>query len=383
MRHLSVPCKETSLWIQKLRGLGWLANSVSVTKLNEFERAIPLSDETPDILPALFKHLSIIELEISSSKNKHYIDNLEEILGKEIVQKYDVFWPKSYDQIGDLIIFKLNKEVQVYSGEISTAMLERNPKSRIVLLDGGVTGIYRIRKLTPLVFRDSEAQKIQKARADISTKTVVKENGFEIIVDPQKAYYSPRLSNERMGTLDTAINLAKKLERPLNIIDPYAGAGPSIIPLICEKGLVNKIYASDINPQAVNLLKENIEKHTKKKFNQDDEIEDYAKIEVVDARTLSKQNTLFGKFDMILVNIPHSSLEHLHNLFSLLSFDKVSLIRGWALINDTETTKFKAEINQQIRDFNNELDTKIIIERLKSYSVDSIFVRFEIYFESN
>ena len=221
-------------------------------------------------------------------------------------------------KIGDLIIFKLKDEVKKYSSEIGSAIIQKNPNARLALLDGGVMGEYRIRKLRPLAIKNQDTLEIQTIAleeiAEISTKTTVRENGFDIIDDPRKAYYSPRHSNERLGTLKAAIKLSEKLDRPLYVADPYAGVGPSIVPLICEKNLVNEIYVSDINPQAVELLKENIEKHSTNPF------EEFAKIEVEDARNLLQKESLIGKFDLLLVNIPHDSLEHLQYLFPLLSY---------------------------------------------------------------
>ena len=376
MRHLSVPCKETSLWIQRLRELGWIAQSTPVIKINQLERAIPLSTDAPLVLPAPFSRLSIIELEVFASKDKHYLDNLEKEIGKERVEKLNPFWPKSYDYMGDLILFKTKKEVEKYSFQIGKAMLERNPNSRVALLDEGVFGEYRIRKLKPLAIKCFETQEITVAESDISTKTIVKENGFEIIVDPQKAYYSPRLSNERIGTLETARTLSNQLGRPLNIIDPYSGVGPSIIPLISEEGLVANLYASDINPQAIDLLKENIDKNGTKKITGD------AKISVEDARKLPLESDLCGKFDLILINIPHDSIEHLSHLFPLLALDKKSIIRGWALTSQSEIHALESKIKAEIEKFNPNLDNSISINQLKSYSVESVFVRFEIYFES-
>ena len=356
--------------------MGWIGQSTPVIKINQLERAIPLSTDAPLVLPAPFSKLSIIELEVFASKDKHYLDNLEKEIGKERVEKLNLFWPKSYDYMGDLILFKTKKEVEKYSFQIGKAMLERNPNSRVALLDEGVFGEYRIRKLKPLAIKCFETQEITVAESDISTKTIVKENGFEIIVDPQKAYYSPRLSNERIGTLETARTLSNQLGRPLNIIDPYSGVGPSIIPLISEEGLVANLYASDINPQAIDLLKENIDKNGTKKITGD------AKISVEDARKLPLESDLCGKFDLILINIPHDSIEHLSNLFPLLALDKKSIIRGWALTSQSEIDALESKIKAEIEKFNPNLDNSISINQLKSYSVESVFVRFEIYFES-
>ena len=387
MRHLSVPCKQTSFWIEKLRKLGWLATTIPINKLNQFERAIPLLDKTPLVLPEPFTNLLIIELEVSENKNKHYLDNLEDIIGKEVVDEYEAYWPKSYDHIGDLIIFKMKDEVKKYSEELGRAMILKNPNARVALMDSGVSGEYRIRELTPLAIKNIDTLEIKTIDLtdimEISTKTSVRENGYEIIVDPRKTYYSPRLSNERLGTLNVAKILSNKLGRPLQIADPYAGVGPSIVPLICEKNLVEGLYASDINPQAVELLKENLEKHSKRIFNSNNEIENFAKIEVIDARKLSQREDLIGKMDLLLVNIPHDSLEHLQHLFPLLTTRNSSLLRGWALVDEREITTLESKISEQINNFNENITPQIFIEPLKSYSSTSIFVRFEIHFDIN
>ena len=71
-------------------------------------------------------------------------------------------------------------------------------------------------------------------------------------------YYSPRLANERLENLDCAKKLSEKLGRKISVCDPYAGVGPALVPLTKLPEIVDKIYGSDLNPHAAELLQLNL-----------------------------------------------------------------------------------------------------------------------------
>ena len=54
-----------------------------------------------------------------------------------------------------------------------------------------------------------------------------------------------------------------------------------------------------------------------------------------DARTWKDEPELRGKADVVLVNLPHDSFEHLPDLFPLFVPHGEGLLRGWAIIERT------------------------------------------------
>ncbi|MCX8153164.1 MAG: methyltransferase, partial [Candidatus Bathyarchaeota archaeon] len=82
------------------------------------------------------------------------------------------------------------------------------------------------------------------------TTTVHKEYGCKYHVDIAKAYFSPRLSQEHY-------RVASLVSKNEVVVDLFSGVGPFAV-LIAKKNDEAKVYAVDINPDAVALLKRNI-----------------------------------------------------------------------------------------------------------------------------
>ena len=239
MRHLRVPSRETSLWRDRLANKKWLSNGHGIHNLGDY-RGIPLNESAP----TSFDGFEILELEPLSSGPQHWTQRLD----SELYHNYREFWPMSHDQIGDVLIVKIPEKIIQYSKEIGKAMLAQHSSARIACADNGVKGEFRVRDLTILASKDGE-----------STKTKVREHGNEFWIDPNLVYYSPRLATERLENLETAKQLSKKIDRRIDVCDPYAGVGPALVPLTKMTDYVDKIYASDLNPHAAELLRENLQ----------------------------------------------------------------------------------------------------------------------------
>jgi tRNA (guanine37-N1)-methyltransferase len=81
------------------------------------------------------------------------------------------------------------------------------------------------------------------------TETVHKEFGCSFKVDLGKCYFSPRLSFERM-------RIAKLIQPNEVVVNMFAGVGCYSI-IIAKHSCLEKIYSIDINPTAIQFLKEN------------------------------------------------------------------------------------------------------------------------------
>ena len=125
-----------------------------------------------------------------------------------------------------------------YQNLIGGAILQTYKNIKTVLAKAGdISGIYRIRNY---IFIAGEQR----------TNTVHREFGCVYNVDVAKAYFSPRLSHEHM-------RVASQVKDSEVVVDLFAGIGPFSV-LIGKKQPNAKVYAVDLNPEAIDLLKVNI-----------------------------------------------------------------------------------------------------------------------------
>ena len=339
MRHLRVPRRETSLWRDKLASNGWLAEGHGIHKLDDYT-GIPLNGNAPHQID----ELDIIELEPLTSGPKHWSERIVE----EIPADLQELLPMSHDQIGDVIIVKIPDVLKPYSKTIGEAMIAQHPSARIACADNGVKGNFRVRDLIVLT-----------SDGTTSTKTRVREHGNVFWTDPGLVYYSPRLANERLENLDCAKKLSEKLGRKISVCDPYAGVGPALVPLTKLPEIVDKIYGSDLNPHAAELLQLNLPNQNTR---------------CADALTLSAD--LPEVCDLLLVNLPHDCIEHLPHLLGLLKKGHEVVIRGWAILPTESLYDAETEIRRHL------VDTEVIsleIESKKSYASNITYVGIEVH----
>jgi tRNA G37 N-methylase Trm5 len=257
----------------------------------------------------------------------------------------------SHDQIGDVIIVKLPESVQNHSTAIGEAMLKQNSNARVICADNGVKGEFRVRDLSVIASIGSNG-----------TLTKVRESGCEFWVDPGAAYYSPRLANERQATVNCAKDLTAKLGRKISVCDPYAGVGPALVPL-ANTEIIDKIFASDLNPNAADLLAKNLPSSWS---------------ECRDARSLAGE--LPECCDLLLVNLPHDSIDHLPDLLGLLRKGHEVVIRGWAIIPIDSLADVRKRIVSILSD--SEI-VSLDIEANRSYSPNDTYACFEAHIIRN
>ena len=163
-------------------------------------------------------------------------------------------------------------------------------------------------------------------------------------------YFSTNLQTERLETLRFAKELRKELKRPLAVCDPFCGVGPALSTLIAEDGLVGNILASDLNVAAVELLFENLQRWDKRDYPIESEnLQRYYDDRIVglaDATKISLNPEYAGKWDLLLVNLPHRTVEFLPKLVPLLNRTNTSMIRGRVIVAESEIPLINQKINQ-------------------------------------
>tara|TARA_B100000003_G_scaffold203584_1_gene214323 strand:+ start:372 stop:1502 length:1131 start_codon:yes stop_codon:yes gene_type:complete len=357
MRHLIVPSVETQHWLDEIKSRGWLEIGLGILSKEEGMKAIPLNDIAPISTDPFWQNLPHLEIIREHNSIKHWTD----LLDRELYQSLQDYWPRAYEIIGDILIVKIETEVYEYREDIAKAMLDRIPNVRLVCADNGVTGEFRVRNLLPIYSRDDSTE----------TLTKIRENGHNILIDPTKAYFSSRLSTERLGNLNSAKKLAESLNRRLLICDPYAGVGPSLANLLSEDNLVDTVLAGDLNPQAVELLEQNIEHYLKKSADEINQV-----VLCQDAREWAKDSEYQNSVDLLLVNLPHSTLEHIEDLLPLMKRETISLIRGWAIIERNEQSSVEDKLTNLFL-HHGATDLQLTCREIKGFSATKIFIRIE------
>jgi tRNA G37 N-methylase Trm5 len=379
MRHLRVPSRNTEATLRALRDAGWLLDGGRILTDDDSDlRLIPLSQSAPESLPAPLDIWEIVSVEAPIPTPRSYRDYLTAFLSDEVVNAHSD-WPIGHETMGDLIVVKLDEEIAEYGEAIAKAMLSQHARIRLVLRDDGVRGAFRVRSLTPLAARTEKGDilgvshispDVSSATGLLSTRTQVKESGYSLHVDPGRAYFSSRLSTEREGTLAAAARLREVIGKPLRVCDPYAGAGPSLIPLLSQPDLVGEVFAADLNPDAVELLDLNLQP-----FFDECGID----IDCCDATTLAARDEMRGNWDMLLVNIPHSTLDHLPAILPLLKEGSPTLLRAWAVIDEEAAESAEGKLRDLFSGQLNEEHGGLSIHPRRSYSTTQQLYRIEAW----
>jgi tRNA (guanine37-N1)-methyltransferase len=190
-------------------------------------------------------------------------------------------FPRAIDFVGDIAVIDIPLDLEKQKRIIGEAVLMSYKNVKTVLAkSGAVKGIYRLRDYEVIAGLPN-------------TETVHKENGCKYRLDISKVYFSPRLSYEHD-------RVASKVYENETIIDMFSGVGPFSV-LIAKKHKNVKIYALDINPDAVKFLERNVIVN--------DVIDKVLPI-VGDAREVVYKR-LLGKADRLIMNLPESANEYL------------------------------------------------------------------------
>ena len=160
-------------------------------------------------------------------------DALKGILTQnEVKELYSAF-----DQIGEIIIVRIPDSLIHKKKLIGETLLDRVKIARSVFHQSSdVSGEFRTRSLDILAGTDN-------------TETEYRESGCRFIIDVEKAFFSPRLSSERL-------RIANLVERNDTIVNMFAGVG--MFSIIMAKNIPCTVYSIDINPYAIELCKKSI-----------------------------------------------------------------------------------------------------------------------------
>ncbi len=147
----------------------------------------------------------------------------------------------TFDSIGDIAVFDDQEELRPYEHSIAEAFLATQTHFKTVLAKtGALEGEFRTRQYRLLAGKPT-------------TETLHKEHGLLFCLDLSKVFFSPRLATERR-------RVASLVREGEIIIDMFCGVGPFSL-CICKYAAPQRIYAIDLNPDAVRYLEKNIAKN--------------------------------------------------------------------------------------------------------------------------
>ena len=310
------------------------------------------------------KIIKIIEqkpfMEIIVSKpiiNEKY--KFKDIIGElknKLDSNYLYLIPRSFDIIGSkkskrfaIIEFPESTDIEIEKLDqikktIAIALLNVNKSINSVFEKKSEReGTYRTRRLKLLAGEER-------------SETIHKENNCFFKLDIKKVFFSPRLVHERQRITHSGIN-----ENNI-VLDLFAGVGSFSIQI--AKKCNSRIFAMDINPDAIKYLEENI------KINK---VEDKITCFLMDVKNLLNKNNDLGKrlknkMDRIIMNLPKNSIDYLEVACNMIK-KKEGIIHFYSISGEPYplkniNTKFKLKLEELNFNIEKVLTTKIV----KTYS---------------
>jgi tRNA (guanine37-N1)-methyltransferase len=206
-------------------------------------------------------------------------ENLTQALQKTLPTDLLSKVPQAFDVIGDIVVIDIPPRLKAYQNLIGEAIMQTHKNVKTVLAKAGdISGVYRIRDYTFIA-------------GEHKTRTVHREFGCKYHVDVAKVYFSPRLSHEH----ERVASLVKDEE---TVVDLFAGVGPFSV-LIAKRNPQVKVYAVDLNPDAVELLKVNVRVNR---------VENRVFPILADAREIAAAK-LKGSADRVIMNLPETAID--------------------------------------------------------------------------
>ena len=147
--------------------------------------------------------------------------------------------PKSYEQVGDMIIFSdFPKELKKKEKQIAEELLKKHKQINIIAKKTeNFSGRYRLPKLKILAGENRK-------------ETIHKENGVKIKINLEKAYFSSKTSSERL-------RMAKLIKNGEIVLVMFSGVAPFNL-TIAKHSKAKEIYGVEVNPEAHRYAEENV-----------------------------------------------------------------------------------------------------------------------------
>ena len=277
---VKVPKKQGEIAIALAFKLGLIDKSLEIQRDPDHLYIPLLRQPDPNELKTLKSEAPKMDLSTNVFAEKlPTAQSLLQVLESNLSQHLLAKVPQALDIIGDIAVIEIPADLKPYENLIGEAVLKTHKNIRTVLAKAGaISGTYRVREFTFIA-------------GEHKTQTVHREFGCQYHVDVAKAYFSPRLSHEHE-------RVAALVQSGEFVVDLFAGVGPFSV-LIAKKNPNVWIYAIDLNPDAVELLKVNA------RINR---VENRVFPVLGDARQIAATK-LKGMADRVIMNLPETAIE--------------------------------------------------------------------------
>jgi len=258
-----------------------LADKTLVIQREEESLCIPLVREPQGIeLATLKSQITTFKLYTAVFSEKQLPpDTLTQALQDKLPPDLLAKVPQAFDIIGDIVVIDIQPQLKPWQNTIGEAILQTQKNVTTVLAKAGdISGVFRVRAYDYIA-------------GEHKTKTIHKEFGCQYHVDIAKAYFSPRLSHEH----ERVAVLVKDGE---TVVDLFTGVGPFSV-LIGKSNPKVKVYAVDLNPDAVELLTSNVWVN---------KVENRVLPILADAREIATTQ-LKGIADRVIMNLPETAID--------------------------------------------------------------------------
>jgi tRNA (guanine37-N1)-methyltransferase len=220
--------------------------------------------------------------------------NLKTVLADKLAPQQLKHVYRTFDIVGDIAIVRVPEPQRHLSRLIAEAIMDTHREVKAVWRQAGsVSGDYRLRGLEFLLGEET-------------TETIYKEYGCVYKTDLRKTYFSPRLSYERL-------RIAKLVQKGEAVLNMFSGVGCYSIS-IAKHSQPLKVYSVDVNPCAVQYLRENIRRNR---------VADVVVAIEGDAKTVTEKE-LQNVADRVIMPLPEIAYEYLD--YALLALKPAG---GW------------------------------------------------------
>jgi tRNA (guanine37-N1)-methyltransferase len=246
----------------------------------------------------------------------------------------------TYDIIGSrekaVAIVEVSDELKAKEKEIAEEIMKRHKNVKSVLKKTSERiGVFRTREYEFLA-------------GDSNTEVIHKESGCVFKLNPKLVYFSGREGAERL-------RISKIVKPRETILVMFAGIGPYSIIIAKKQPKINKVISIEINPVAVEYMKENI------RLNRVGD-----KMIPVLGDVKEKCKEWFGKCDRVLLPLPQDSWAFLNIAHECLK-KKGGFIHLYTIENENIVEN---EINKKINTLKKKIKRNIVfkIKKVLPYS---------------
>ena len=306
---LKVPKKQGEKAIALATALGIMDKSLAIQR-DASNLCIPLTRQLRDEELARLKN-EVPQAQLSTNvftEKQPPAQTLMQALEGKLPPHLLASLPQALDVIGDIAIAEIPPELQPHQTLIGGAILRTHKNIKTVLAKAGaVSGTYRTREFTLIA-------------GENKTRTIHREFGCQYHVDVAKAYFSPRLSHEHE-------RVASLVQSGETVVDLFAGVGPFSV-LVAKRNPAVRIYAVDLNPDAVELLKVNV------RLNR---VENRVYPMLGDARQFAATK-LRGTADHAIMNLPETAIDFVDAACQALK-PEGGVVHFYAFIRSPDSTE--------------------------------------------